>query len=553
MTEKGSAESRKMVRADIFKELAMEAGKSGDVKVTIENILQKARKLVRCEASSLFLVDKEHGELYTLTLSGQEDGYQVRIPLDKGVAGHCASLGRSLIISDAYRSPHFNPDIDSRTGFKTRNMLCVPIFSNEPGDSTTKRDVIGVVQLLNKLDEKCASFTEDDLADLEELTLLASVFLWSSEVTKFKNWAEAESSQLIRSITRLSSLKGRSSSMSNLHKAVDSPHLLTPSALETLTKMRPELPILEELRSISSFDVLKYHESPARRDILIPLIVTMFTDLGFVEQFGFSSNQLLTLAAAMRQQYRHVPYHNFAHGFDVSHSVYGFLTKGGLADLFEPTECLTLLLAAMFHDADHHGLNNQFHLRSNHPSSILLETTSSDVASVLEIHHCNVAISVLTDRSIELLDALPDEKRTKVWRDMIACILATDMKEHGTFMRDAVQLKEDKSKKLLMMQILLKCADIANLSKPFEQASKWGSLVQEEFYVQGDKERELGLEVHVAFDRYRAEELRNNSLSFLRGVAIPYFKLCAEIFPSLSYVIEGALKNEKIWADKLED
>eukprot|EP01064_Diplonema_japonicum_P030419 TRINITY_DN5179_c0_g1_i1.p1 TRINITY_DN5179_c0_g1~~TRINITY_DN5179_c0_g1_i1.p1 ORF type:complete len:357 (+),score=53.61 TRINITY_DN5179_c0_g1_i1:45-1073(+) len=301
-----SGASKRIERCQVFKDLAVEAGQCTGIKEIIDNILQKARKLVRCEASSLFLVDKEHGELYTLTLSGPEEAYEVRIPLDKGVAGHVAWIGQSMIVNDAYSCAYFNPEVDSKTGFKTRNMLCVPIYSNEKLDPpSAKRDVIGVVQLLNKIDETCLQFTEDDLVDLEELTLLASVFLWSSEVTKFKKWAEAESSQLIRSMTRLSSLRG-GASLSFLKTKPSSPKQrsrLTSAEIEAFMKTVEEN-VIDDMRAVSKFDVLAYSDNPAKKDILIPLLVQMFTDLGFVDQFGFTPAKLTHLCVMMRGQYK---------------------------------------------------------------------------------------------------------------------------------------------------------------------------------------------------------------------------------------------------------
>ena len=142
-----------------------------------------------------------------------------------------------------------------------------------------------------------------------------------------------------------------------------------------------------------------------------------------------------------------------------------------------------------------------------------------------------------------------------VWREMISCILATDMKEHGNYLAEAHTLAEAggasvdsvRSNKLLLMQLLLKCADISNLAKPFTNAEQWGSLVQEEFYCQGDKERRMGLDVAPMFDRLAEATTGTKSLGFLQAVALPYYEVIAEIFPSCSYIYEQALENEKTW------
>ena len=528
--------SRKLMKNELFKELAMQGG-THDMVQTIDHILEKARRLVTCEASSLFLVDKEHNELYSLAISGQQ---MLRISMSKGIAGTVAKTGNPMVIADAYKSSYFNPDIDSKTGFKTKNVCCLPIHCND-GSNT----IIGVVQLLNKVDAKGEStpFTQEDLWDLQELTLIASVFIWNTSVSEFNHWAEQESSALIRSMNRLSSFRGRSSTIRS------SPRASFESPAKYLG-MVPKADDTVKLRSVLDFDVLDYHVDPNRRDLLVPLIVTMWKDLGFVDHFGFSEDRLVRLALALRSQYRSVPYHNFAHGFDVAHCVYGFFTIGKLGDEFSPIEKLSVFIAALFHDADHHGLNNAFHLRSHHPSSILLDATSSEVGSVLEIHHCNIAIEVLTDPSIELLDILPEQERAEVWRTVIACILATDMKEHQNICEDARQLGTSRtSNKVLMLQLLLKAADISNVTRPHKQATQWSAAVQNEFFVQGDKERELGMEVLPMFDRYS----NIDQSGFIKGLAIPYFSLIQEIFPSLGYLVEGVLANEKAWMAHAEE
>eukprot|EP01061_Rhynchopus_euleeides_P008928 TRINITY_DN18069_c1_g3_i1.p1 TRINITY_DN18069_c1_g3~~TRINITY_DN18069_c1_g3_i1.p1 ORF type:complete len:585 (+),score=168.44 TRINITY_DN18069_c1_g3_i1:36-1790(+) len=545
-------------RNKLFTELAKEAGMSADIKETIEFILQKARQLVKCEASSLFLVDAEHGGLVSLALSGQDENTSFRVPKSKGIAGYVAANAVPLNVKDAYACQYFNPEFDSRTGFRTKSVLCLPILSHEKMSPSGEQEVIGVVQLLNKCDGgRSVGFTDSDETDLREMTLLASVFLWNSSATQFNRWAEQESSALLRAMNGLSRPGGvranalldtRRPSVAHFQEEVLQLRSSDVSTHISLS-LKPSPAETEALRDVTTFDVLDYHNDHNRRDLLVPMFVQMWTDLGFITEFGFGVEQITKLCLALRTTYRNVPYHNFAHCFDVTHAVYGFLTKGGLREHFTSVEMLTLMVAAMFHDADHHGLNNQFHLKSKHPSSILLETTSSDVHSVLEIHHCNVAIQVLTD--FQVLDKV-GEGTQKIWREMISCILATDMKDHGVYVKEAADLigEPPSTNKLLRMQILLKCADISNLSKPTHMAEKWGTLVQEEFYCQGDKERQLGMEVTPIFDRTRDVSGTDGSLGFLRALALPLYELVGKLYPSLSYVAEGARENERCWASK---
>jgi putative ABC transport system ATP-binding protein len=101
-------------------------------------------QLLDAERASIFLVDAPHRELWLKVAQGEEGrAVDLRVPIERGIAGHVATTGQSLRIDDAYAHPLFNPDIDRETGFRTRSVLCVPI-PNRRGE------VFAVAQLLNK-------------------------------------------------------------------------------------------------------------------------------------------------------------------------------------------------------------------------------------------------------------------------------------------------------------------------------------------------------------------------------------------------------------------
>ena len=122
------------------------------------------------ERSSLFLNDPQSGELYSRFAQGTFQR-EIRILNDSGIAGHVFQKGEGLIIHDAYKDPRFNRNVDEQTGFKTRNILCVPI-------KTVKGETIGVAQILNK---KKGRFNKEDLSLLENITTQAAVALQSTQ------------------------------------------------------------------------------------------------------------------------------------------------------------------------------------------------------------------------------------------------------------------------------------------------------------------------------------------------------------------------------------
>ncbi len=115
------------------------------------------------ERATLFLHDRDTGELLSRVLRG-EGVAEIRIPATAGIAGAVFSAGVAEIVPDAYRDARFNPEIDRQTGYRTRNILCVPL-RNRGGQT------IGVTQILNK---RSGDFGEDDRALAEAINRQAA-------------------------------------------------------------------------------------------------------------------------------------------------------------------------------------------------------------------------------------------------------------------------------------------------------------------------------------------------------------------------------------------
>ncbi|GBG00359.1 cAMP phosphodiesterase [Raphidocelis subcapitata] len=107
----------------------------------MRNVRQVALDLLQCERVTLFLILRCKQELRGRT--GTVDDTLITVKFGEGIAGHVAQHGGLMNIRDAYSHPLFNPAIDARTGFRTRNILCCAVndVNNEP---------IAVLQALNK-------------------------------------------------------------------------------------------------------------------------------------------------------------------------------------------------------------------------------------------------------------------------------------------------------------------------------------------------------------------------------------------------------------------
>jgi len=139
--------------------------------VLFPRLMEVVSETLNAERSSLFLYDPDTEELFSRVMQDSIVG-EVRFPSHLGVAGAVFASGEAEIIEDAYADARFNREIDEKTGYVTRDILCVPI-KNKTGD------VIGITQALNKRD---GAFDPDDQRLLEALSLQASAALGNAQL-----------------------------------------------------------------------------------------------------------------------------------------------------------------------------------------------------------------------------------------------------------------------------------------------------------------------------------------------------------------------------------
>ena len=141
-----------------------------DLGELIHIILQIATRQTGAGRGTVFLVDAEKGEIWSLVGLGLEQQV-IRLPADRGIAGWVAQNGRSVRLENAYEDPRFEPEIDRRLGFTTKRLLCLPI-RNEAGN------IVGVLQLLNKEEP----FTSEDEAFLDALSAHVAIALEKAQL-----------------------------------------------------------------------------------------------------------------------------------------------------------------------------------------------------------------------------------------------------------------------------------------------------------------------------------------------------------------------------------
>jgi putative ABC transport system ATP-binding protein len=137
----------------------------------LEAVILKMKDLLAADRGTLFIVDENRGKLISRVAQGEGGrSITIEIPMDLGIAGRVARTGAVLNISDPYRHPDFNPQVDRDTGYRTRNILCVPI----PGRA---EKILAVAQLLNKKGDE--AFSAEDERALARLAAPLGVILES--------------------------------------------------------------------------------------------------------------------------------------------------------------------------------------------------------------------------------------------------------------------------------------------------------------------------------------------------------------------------------------
>jgi adenylate cyclase len=156
----------------------------------LQQIMDASSDLLNAERSTLFLYDPEKNLLWSRVAQGIVD-MTIELKPGEGIAGSVFQTGQPEIIAAPYQDLRFNQEIDSKTGFITKNLLCLPIKTKE-GKS------LGVTQVLNKNN---GEFTEHDIKRLTSLTAQASAAIENAQlfdnVLTMRNYNES----ILRSLT----------------------------------------------------------------------------------------------------------------------------------------------------------------------------------------------------------------------------------------------------------------------------------------------------------------------------------------------------------------
>lgn len=225
--------------------------------------------------------------------------------------------------------------------------------------------------------------------------------------------------------------------------------------------------------------------------------------------------------------YLNNPYHNACHAADVLHTSLFFICQSNLSKSLNQLDIISCIIAALGHDLGHPAVTNRF-LVNNHDRIAIKYNDSS----VLENMHCAKTFKLLNTPGLDVFSKLIPDDYSKSRKMIIEMILETDMSRHfeilGKFRTRVMTLSnmditvfEDKCQ---VVSMGLKCADIGHSSKDYDLHEKWSRLVCEEFFRQGDLEKQRGQPVSMYCDR-ETTDISKSQAGFIKNICLPLYEV----------------------------
>ncbi|KAI8982231.1 hypothetical protein BDF20DRAFT_956213, partial [Mycotypha africana] len=299
------------------------------------------------------------------------------------------------------------------------------------------------------------------------------------------------------------------------------------------------LPLLGSFDAVLHLNILDY-DLPE----IYGYLLAMFKKLKVMDILKVTPSQMLDFLIDVQERYQDTPYHSFRHGCDVLMMLYSNYMElmrnravEGEFDFIMELEIAVIFIAAICHDAGHNGRNNDFHERTKSPLTTRFEKNTS----YLEALSVDITLELIEKhRLFHAFTSMEEQCMIHEWIE--TAILLTDMKHHHDLLKMAKILRDmfdhanlSPKQRLALACVLLHAADISNPIRPWRISKQWSDLVVQEFYAQGDDEREAGFpKISPGMDRMQNTQA-STGVRF-NNIVKEYFEQVAAILalPSLS-------------------
>ena len=322
--------------------------------------------------------------------------------------------------------------------------------------------------------------------------------------------------------------------------------------------------ILEKDFNIFELKKLIGHEN------VLPLMgKTILDAFGLINDKIISTKKLNAFLISVSNQYFiSTLYHNSMHGADITQTISLFFLNSNAEQVCDTNvlDLLSIIIAALGHDIGHPGLTNGFQINASSDMAL----TYNDI-SCLENFHASKLFRTIKKDETNIFENLNCNEYKTIRKRMISEILATDMANHGKVMsvikaripKDFDNVNQnfellsgnEKSKseeQQALLDFFIHAADLAHNTKLFKISIQWVELLSNEFWNQGDKEKNMKLPVSFLCDR-NDTNVPKSQVGFISGFILPTFEVLVTMFPTLSYTTENAKINISEWQKRVEE
>ncbi|KAM3656728.1 3',5'-cyclic-AMP phosphodiesterase 4C isoform 1-T1 [Ammospiza maritima maritima] len=301
-------------------------------------------------------------------------------------------------------------------------------------------------------------------------------------------------------------------------------------------------------------DVFKVAEYSGNRPLTV-IMYSIFQERDLMKTFRIPVNTFITYMLTLEDHYHaDVAYHNSLHAADVAQSTHVLLSTPALEAVFTDLEILAAIFASAIHDVDHPGVSNQFLINTNSELALMYND-----ASVLENHHLAVGFKLLQEENCDIFQNLSRKQRQTLRKMVIDMVLATDMSKHMNLLADLKTMVETKkvtslgvllldnySDRIQVLQNMVHCADLSNPTKPLELYRQWTDRIMVEFFHQGDREREKGMEISPMCDKHTAS-VEKSQVGFIDFIAHPLWETWADLVHPDAQELLDTLEDNREW------
>ncbi|XP_036022515.1 cAMP-specific 3',5'-cyclic phosphodiesterase 4C isoform X2 [Onychomys torridus] len=301
-------------------------------------------------------------------------------------------------------------------------------------------------------------------------------------------------------------------------------------------------------------DVFRVAELSGSRP-LTAVVFSVLQERDLLKTFQIPADTLMTYLLTLEGHYHaDVAYHNSVHAADVVQSAHVLLGTPALEAVFTDLEVLAAVFACAIHDVDHPGVSNQFLINTNSELALMYNDLS-----VLENHHLAVGFKLLQAENCDFFRNLSAKQRLSLRRMVIDMVLATDMSKHMSLLADLKTMVETKkvtclgvllldnySDRIQVLQSLVHCADLSNPTKPLPLYRQWTDRIMAEFFQQGDRERELGLDISPMCDKHTAS-VEKSQVGFIDYIAHPLWETWADLVHPDAQELLDTLEDNREW------